>query len=75
MFKKERKKKKMQPKHLGVHPTYIGPHLKSRRVNLVELVKVAVDNRVLRETVLGAGCHDDGAWHLLPSGSFVVDLQ
>lgn len=54
--------------------TYIGPHLKSWGVNLVELVEVAVDNRVLWQTILGAGCHNNCAWHLLSSGSFVIDL-
>lgn len=61
--------------HNQVYPTYISPHLKSRGVNLIQLVKVAVDNGVFWETILGAGCHNDCAWHLLPCGSFVVDLK
>lgn len=56
-------------------PTHVGPHLESGGINLIELVEIAVDNRVLWETILGAGCHDDCSWHLLPRGSFVVDLQ
>lgn len=55
--------------------TYVGPRLKSWRINLVELVEVAVDDGILWETVLGTGCNYNGAQHLLPSGSFVIDLR
>lgn len=39
------------------YQTYIGPHLKSRRVNLVELIEVAVHDGVFWQAVLGA-CRD-----------------
>lgn len=64
---------KEQSKQL--YETYVGPHLKSRGVNLVELVEVAVYNRVLWQTILGASCHNNCSWHLLTSGSFVIDLK
>lgn len=41
--------------------TYIGPHLKSRRVNLVELIEVAVHNGVLWQTILGASGYNNCA--------------
>lgn len=55
--------------------TYIGPHLKSRRVNLVELIEVAVHNGVLWQTILGASGYNNCAQYLLTSGSFVRDLK
>lgn len=55
--------------------TYIDPHLESRWINLVELVEVAVDNGVLWETILRTSCYNNRAWHLLPSCSFVTDLN
>lgn len=41
--------------------TYIGPHLKSRRVDLVELIEVAVHDRVLWQTILGASRYNNCA--------------
>lgn len=58
-----------------VAQTYISPHLEGGRVNLVELVEIAVNDGVLWQTVLGASRDNDGAGHLLPSGGFIIDLQ
>lgn len=55
--------------------TYISPHLQCRRVNLVELVEIAVNDSVLRQAVLRASRHNNGTGHLLPSGSFVINLE
>lgn len=55
--------------------TYIGPDLQGGRVDLVELVEVAVDDGVFREAVLRAGRHGDGTRHLLSCGRLVVDLS
>ena len=41
--------------------TYIGPHLKSRRVDLVELIEVAVHDGVLWQTILGASRYNNCA--------------
>lgn len=41
------------------YQTYIGPHLKSRRVNLVELIEVAVHDGVFWQAVLGACCYNN----------------
>lgn len=57
------------------YQTYIGPHLKSRRVDLVELIEVAVYDGILWQTILGASRHNNCAQHLLAGGSFVTDLK
>lgn len=53
---------------------YISPHLQSRRVNLVELVEVTVDNGVLRQTILRASGHHNCSRNLFSCGSLVIDL-
>lgn len=55
--------------------TYIGPHLKCGRVNFIQLIKVAIHNRIFRQSVLGAGGDNDGAWNFLTGCCFVVDLK
>lgn len=55
--------------------TYISPHLESRGVDLVQLVEVAVHNRVFWQAILGASRHNNCSWHFFPSGGFVVDLK
>lgn len=57
------------------YQTYIGPHLKSRRINFVELIEVAVHDGVFRQAVLGACCYYNCTQYLLTSGSFVTDLK
>lgn len=57
------------------YKAYIGPHLKSRRVNLVELIEVAVHDGVLWQSILGACCYNNCPQYLLTSGSFVTDLK
>lgn len=53
---------------------YIGPHLQSWWVNLVELVEVTVDNGVLRQTILRASGHHNCSRNLFSCGSLVIDL-
>ena len=52
----------------GKHVQVTYPHLQCVRVNLVELVKVAEDNDVIRETILLAGGQDDAPRDLLTCG-------
>lgn len=56
------------------HSTYIAPHLEGGWINLVQLVKVAVDDGVLRESVLFPGGNKDVLGRLLPCGGLVVHL-
>lgn len=53
---------------------YISPHLQSRRVNLVQLVEVTVNNGVLRQTILRASGYHNCSRNLFSSGSLVIDL-
>lgn len=55
--------------------SYIGPHLKGGRVNLIELVEVAIDNRVFREAILRAGGHHDCSGNFFSCCCFVVNLN
>lgn len=53
---------------------YISPHLQSWGVNLVELVEVTVDNRVLGQTILRASGHHNCSRNLFSCCSLVIDL-
>jgi hypothetical protein len=55
--------------------TYVGPHVKCKRVYLVELVEVAVDDGVLGQAVLLPRGDDDVLGHFLAGGGLIVDLR
>lgn len=65
------KKKRFPKKHCLA---YICPHLKSGRINLVELVEITVDNGVLRQSILRASCHHNCSRNLFSCCSLVINL-
>lgn len=54
--------------------THVDPHEQCGRVDLVELVEVAVDDSVVRETVLLPGGDHDSLRHLLTRRCLIVGL-
>lgn len=55
--------------------SYIGPHLQGGRVNLIQLVEVAVDNGVFREAILRAGGHHNRPGNFFSRCCLVVNLN
>ena len=53
----------------------VDPHAEHARVDLVQLVKVAVDDGVIGQAVLAPCAQDQTCWDLFPCGSLVVGLH